>query len=277
MGLTTAPNLLPYPVRADSPDVPRDIQALAVAIEQLNAKYAACPYYGKPYVLSGGAITAGTGNAVNIALGVAMINGWRFPFAAATNLAMTPSTTNHVWLQMTVDGSGNYTGYQWVVNTTTAVPANAVYVGQVVEGASAPTTMTASFRGIIAPGGLIVRATANGLLGSAGDKMTISPVGDGVTPMRVDFTTPSVSTSGATGTLVYTKIWDGAGATGTQYGLTEANAPGPSYTIPWQMTARIPAFPGSKTLYCNLQNGSGTPQIDAYTGNPAIFEARWDF
>jgi len=287
MGLTTTPNALPYPVRADTPDVPRDIQALAVGIEQLLPKYAQAPYFGKPYILSGGAITAGTGNSINISAGVAVINGWRFAFAAQTNLAMTASTTNHVWLQMTVDGSGNYTGVAWVVNITTALVTNGVYVGQVVEGASAPTTMDASFRGVIAPGGLIAKTTwgseavsASQALGAAGWTAAIATqaaVLDGVTPYRLELEWPSLYASIAT--TIVAAVWDGAvGATTPP----TANIPHSSLVSVAGVNVRqsvsqrkaMAATLGKKTYNTALfLNGAGTVGWDG----GGDFRLVWDF
>lgn len=109
----------------------------------------------------------------------------------------------------------------------------------------------------------------------AGDKLSMTVVGDGVTPVQVQFDAISMGSSGAAGTNLYVQLRDGASGTGTQLAISQVHTPGVSYTVPAKLFARLPAFTGSKTLYLNLQNGAGTPVIQAGSSYPAWLRATW--
>lgn len=204
---TTTPNALRYPASTDTPNVPRDLQYIAEDIEKVMA--AKLPWFGKPYIENGGAITA-TADTFNVSVsaGTAVINGWQFAFAASGTLTLPASSTNHIWLTQTLDGNGRHAGYTWTVNQTTAVPANSVYVGQVTTGDGAlmfVDKIDASFRGVIAPGrpikhgtfGTSSSAIAANSAGATAGALTI--VGDGVTPIQIGGETPSAYGSVAGG------------------------------------------------------------------------------
>lgn len=63
-----------------------------------------------PYVISGLAVSAGTGLSVNVALGVAFIGGYVNKAAGFTISGLTPSTTNHLYLLQAGTGTANTTG-----------------------------------------------------------------------------------------------------------------------------------------------------------------------
>lgn len=109
----------------------------------------------------------------------------------------------------------------------------------------------------------------------AGDKLSMTVVGDGVTPVQVQFDAISMGSSGAAGTNLYVQLRDGASGTGTQLAVSQVHTPGVSYAVPAKLPAHLPAFTGSKTLYLNLQNGAGTPTIQAAAGYPAWLRATW--
>lgn len=73
-----------------------------------------------PSVISGLAVTVGTGLSVNVALGVASIGGRVNKAGTFTIGGLTPSTTNHLYLL--IDGTGT-------ANTSGTAPANSVKLG----------------------------------------------------------------------------------------------------------------------------------------------------
>lgn len=111
---------------------------------------AGAPYRGVNYVKSGVVLTNGGGLNLNVATGVYVINGYVVTKDATESVLLAASATNHVFLQLTVDGSNNVNGTTWVTNTTGAAPAGqpAVKVGKAVTDATTITTITATPRGI---------------------------------------------------------------------------------------------------------------------------------
>mgnify|MGYP000970362004 CR=1 FL=1 len=260
---TTIPSLLRYPSSTDTPNVPRDVQRLAEDTELGLAQYAAVPYFGKPYVFSGGSIGNPGGLFASITAGIAVINGWRFAFAAPANLALAASTTNHIWLKSTVV-SGRHTGHTWVVKQTTAVEADAVYVGEVVTGAAAQTTRTDSFRGILHPGRVLYRGVlSNDIASGTGDRLTLPFVSDGVTPLAFLGQMHINPNAVAAGQNVFARIRDGAGGTGAQLAAAMATVATAGYAMQLKPESLNPVTPavGSRNAYLHLGTSSGTASI----------------
>lgn len=270
----TAKHKLRYPVPGDS------AAALATYFANLandvdnKLEQRGMPYFGKNYIHSGAALTNPLGHNVNVALGTANINGVTFDFAASGNLTMTASTTNRIWLVVTFDDNGFLTGYTWSVRTDAVVPANSVLVGEVVEGAAAPTTMTPTFRGVIAPGGLVAEATqltANSSGG--GDKMSFSMVGDGRTSIELLFKAWHISNSVAANISV--AVFDGPNGTGVGYYEQLASTGASVGENPNFMEVIVSPFVGLRTFYLNLGAGTGIPTLSAKPSAPANFRGRW--
>lgn len=271
---TTTPNLLRFPASTDTPNVPRDEQRIAEDVE-LALVGCKLPWFGKPYVESGAALTAPGGLLVAIAAGIACVNGWRFAFTTNAGLAVVASTTNHVWLTQTLDGNGRHSGFAWTVLQATAVPANSVYVGQVVTGAAGITTMDASFRGVIAPGG--VRRSIPDIatqITVAGDALSFDIVGDGVSPLSLTgWTYIAAQEAGREAKIL---VRDGAGGAGVVYGYAVSTSPASNngYGVP--ILAPLPAWVGKRTLYYHLSANVGLPAL--YGGSYATRSAaRFDF
>ncbi|MGE5553290.1 MAG: phage tail protein [Betaproteobacteria bacterium] len=79
---------------------------------------------------------------IPVAAGEAMISGYRVVLDAATNVTCTANATNHIYLKLNRDASGNVTGATFEVNTTGTAPADAVKIGMAVAGASSITSTT---------------------------------------------------------------------------------------------------------------------------------------
>lgn len=94
------------------------------------------------YIVSGCAMSAGAGLTLNIAAGLAVMQGVFINFAAKT-AAMTASATNHVFL--TID-ENNLDTIVITVNTTGTAPTTPyIKLGTVVTGVSSITTVTNVF------------------------------------------------------------------------------------------------------------------------------------
>lgn len=114
-------------------------------------------------------------------------------------------------------------------------------------------------------------ATSNG---AAGDVASTTVVGDGVTPVLIDYFAESMRTSAAAGTNIYLLLRDAASGGGTQYASSGVHTAGVAYTSPCQLKCRVAAFSGEKTFYVNF-GGTGTLVISAAATYPALLRAAW--
>lgn len=85
-----------------------------------------------PFIISGLAISIGTGLSVNVATGVASIGGRLTVGVGFAVGSLSASTTNHIYLKN--DGTGT-------ANTTGTQPANSVKLGTCITGASTVTSV----------------------------------------------------------------------------------------------------------------------------------------
>jgi hypothetical protein len=94
----------------------------------------------RPWIVSGLALSAGTGLNVAISAGVAWIDGYVVSWDAATEQAVTGSATNHVWIELTRDVNDNVTAVAFVINTTGTPPTgDYVKLGTATTNGSAVT------------------------------------------------------------------------------------------------------------------------------------------
>lgn len=250
---TTSKLKLRYPVAGDPANALATYFANLANDVDNKLAHRALPYFGKPYVESGGALSNGGGLNAAVAAGVACINGITFDFAPSGNILMTASTTNHLWLTASFDGNGFLTGYVFAKRTDTVVPANSVYLGQVIAAGASLTSVVASFRGVIAPGKEIAfasrttdvsSAVAGGGVLSAG--LTIDVMGDGVTD--IDFEAWGYTFYLVTTTEVDLRILSNTGGT-TYVGAARNRAivSGAGQQTSWPK-GRLPAFVGLKSF-----------------------------
>lgn len=98
---------------------------------------------GQAFVLTGFTVPASSVNlTLSVALGEAMIAGYRVVKDAAETVTCSPSATNHIYLKLTRDASQNVTGAVFEVNTTGVAPADSVKIATAVAGASSVTSTT---------------------------------------------------------------------------------------------------------------------------------------
>jgi hypothetical protein len=94
----------------------------------------------RPWIVSGLALSAGTGLNVAISAGVAWIDGYVVSWDASTEQAVTGSATNHVWVELTSDVNDNVTAVAFVINTTGTPPTgDYVKLGTATTNGSAVT------------------------------------------------------------------------------------------------------------------------------------------
>lgn len=227
------------------------------------------PYFGKNYVYSGAGLSNPSGHNVAVALGVAMIGGQTFDFAASGNLTMTPSVSNRIWLTATIDGNGFITGYTWAVRTDTTVPSNSVLVADIIEGASAPTTMAATYRGVICPSaelGYGETTTSSGSGSVSGTKFAI--VGDGVTNFMLEGFSSHISSSSPANSNL--EIWDVTNSVKLSQQLQGSSGTEAGGVLPKK---RVSAFVGRREYELRASTNAGTPALAADPTFPIYLRA----
>lgn len=108
----------------------------------------------------------------------------------------------------------------------------------------------------------------------AGDKISITVVGDGVTPVMLEGHARSATSTTASSQIIL-QIWDGPGATGSMYMETVTIEEGATGGVPVIIKRRVPAWVGPRTFYLYLNNTLGTPGIQAAANAPAYLRATW--
>lgn len=162
-----------------------------------------------------------------------------------------------------------------------SVPSTCLLLANVLVGAGVTTILTANIQdrrfGVPIAGrrlfGGFSEITSGG--SGAGDKTSITVIGDGNTPVDVEWFSGAMATNAAAGNATGVRIRDGAGGTGTIYNLTEAHNAAANYELACYIKARIAAWSGSRTYYANLYTASGTPFVVAAATSPAQLRATW--
>lgn len=94
----------------------------------------------RPWIVSGLTLANGTGLNASIVAGLAWINGYVVELDAAEPAACAASQTNHIWLELAIDGNDLVTGLNVVVNTTGTPPSGPnVKLGTATTDGSAVT------------------------------------------------------------------------------------------------------------------------------------------
>lgn len=98
----------------------------------------------RPWIVSGLALGNGTGLNAEIGAGLAWIAGYVVELDAAEPAACAASQTNHIWLELAIDGNNLVTGLNVVVNTTGTPPSGpSVKLGTATtDGSSVTGTAT---------------------------------------------------------------------------------------------------------------------------------------
>jgi len=200
------------------------------------------------------------------------------------------------------DFSGSYTGYKFRIvdgtpnagatsqNVTTywpAIPSGAIAVAAVRVPATATTLTTANITNLNPVGGhaRIPDSQVSGgydqLTSSSagnGDKLDMTVVGDGVTPMRIQIAAQTAS-NGAIAVRHQINLRDGASGTGTVFGNTSIGIPAGFAATALSFApidVIVAPFSGSKTFYVSYGTaGADTPTFTASATNRATMRATW--
>lgn len=81
---------------------------------------------------------------ISIPSGTAILDGARVVVSAATALLLTAASTNHIFIQLSVDGGGDVDGVDIIANTTGAVPVRSAKIGRAITDG---TTVTSTING----------------------------------------------------------------------------------------------------------------------------------
>lgn len=112
-----------------------------ITIKEANLVSLLAAFINKAFVMSGLTVPGSSANLnLDVALGEAFIKGYWVKLDAATTVACTASSTNHIFLGLTKDGGGNVTGVTFTVNTTGTAPADSVKLATAVTSGSAVTS-----------------------------------------------------------------------------------------------------------------------------------------
>lgn len=112
-------------------------------LTEANLAYWLKQLLGQNFVLSGFTVPASSADlTLSVALGEAMIGGYRVVKDAAENVTCAASATNHIYLKLTRDASQNVTGAVFEVNTTGTAPADSVKIATAVAGVSSISSTT---------------------------------------------------------------------------------------------------------------------------------------
>lgn len=105
-----------------------------------SARYAS----NRPWIISGLALSAGTGLNVAISAGVSWIAGYYLDWDASSEIALSAASTNYVYLTIQRDVNDNVTGVSFVVNTTGTPPTDdhAVLGTATTDGSAVTGTAT---------------------------------------------------------------------------------------------------------------------------------------
>lgn len=98
---------------------PKDGERLLEQDAALAVKLAS----SRPWIVSGLALSNGTGLDASIGTGLAWIDGYVVELDAAEAATCAASDTNHIFLELAVDGNDLVTGLNVVVNTTGTAPS----------------------------------------------------------------------------------------------------------------------------------------------------------
>ena len=140
----------------------------------------------RDYRKSGFVITAGSGLAVNVAVGTARLKGLYVESDATESVgSLTANNTNYIYITFARDSNGEAESWSFTKNTTGSTPADSFYIGRVVCGASTVTSVNQT------------DVTDSALVINTGESSVVAPktvtIGDYTTPTAV--TASSAATS----------------------------------------------------------------------------------
>ena len=96
----------------------------------------------RDYRKTGFVITAGSGLAVNVAVGTARLKGLYVESDAVESVgSLTASSTNYIYITYARDSNGEAESWSFTKNTTGTTPADSFYIGTVVCGGSTVTSV----------------------------------------------------------------------------------------------------------------------------------------
>ena len=96
----------------------------------------------RDYRKSGFAITAGSGLAVNIAVGLARVKGLYVESDASESVgSLTANSPNHIYITLARDSNSEAESWSFTKNTSGSLPADSFFIGNAVCGGSTVTTV----------------------------------------------------------------------------------------------------------------------------------------
>ena len=97
------------------------------------------------YVKSGFTLTAGSGLAVNIAVGVARLKGFYISNSTSSSKgSLTASNTNHIYITLARDSFSEAESWDFTSNTTGVAAADSLFIGTATTDGSSVTAVNMS-------------------------------------------------------------------------------------------------------------------------------------
>ena len=123
--------------------IPRSDSISAKIIEPTDFTYLHSSDLIQNYIISGFAISAGSGLACNVAAGSGRLNGLYISSdATETKSSLTASQTNSIYIKLDLDSGSQPEGWSLFSNTSGGAVTNAILLGTAVTNGSAVTGVT---------------------------------------------------------------------------------------------------------------------------------------
>lgn len=275
-------------------------------LRQMQRLLPGLPAAGGVQGLTDCAVTNGAAGAVVAAAGYVWVAGttvtglegqqlYGVPVVGARTLTGIPSPTGatrrdivvvRVYDEGDAPGNGgiNESRVQYIVNATEslaaeATPANSFKLADVDITTAGAKTITDRRWTLPTSGGQVIGGYKEAVADvAAGDVLSMSVIGDGITPMNIRVGAMTQNTTATFPVANIFEVWDGAGGTGVRY--AESRIPITTGLSAYPLAhpiqdAIIPAFSGPKTVYLRLTASAGTPSVAALANRKAFIRATW--
>jgi hypothetical protein len=182
----------------------------------------------------------------------------------------------------TIDGTPTVGATLANLTGAASVPNTCFLLANVLVPAGSTTVTTANIQnrrhGVPLPGRELFGGSASLTTSTspAGDIVSVTVIGDGVTPVIISASGQSMMSSAAAGTSVNTAIYDAASRGGTMITRVAVTSPGANYELPGAIPfVRVAAFSGSKSYFWSVAASAGTASFNAAATYPSQMTAQW--
>jgi hypothetical protein len=127
--------------------IPRSDSISAKVIEPSDFEKLFSPEYCRNYVVSGLALSAGSGLAVNVATGSARLKGLHVENTASETVgSLTANTINYIYITISRDGNAEAQSWDFSKNTSGTTPTDSIFLGTATTGSSSVSAVSITNR-----------------------------------------------------------------------------------------------------------------------------------